>query len=352
MQQAQNVEVLLHANVMRLATNADATHVERVEFSTLAGKTGVVVARYVVLACGGLENPRLLLNSDDVLPFGLGNRRGMVGRYFMEHPSANVGKLYLDDSRAATSLSFFSDTIPDPSEPIGAWRPALCLGEAFEQQHSVGGGYYRFMTTDEDSWQEARFRFTNAATPLRDRVRISARFFDEWAYATYRLVSGYTPSFTRFSRNEAIVFIEFEQLPNWDSRVSLTEDRDRFGLRRLALDWQLTEQEVLTARALGNAIGQQAHLQGWGRFQFEDWLLGDGIDRFERFGFACHHMGTTRMAHDSQFGVVDPECLLFDCDNVYVAGSSVFPSASFVNPTLTIVALAFRISDTLKKRLA
>ncbi len=63
-------------------------------------------------------------------------------------------------------------------------------------------------------------------------------------------------------------------------------------------------------------------------------------------------MGTVRMADDPQFGVVDPECRLFGCDNLYVAGSAVFPTGSFVTPTFTIVALAYRIADHLKKRLA
>jgi choline dehydrogenase-like flavoprotein len=57
------------------------------------------------------------------------------------------------------------------------------------------------------------------------------------------------------------------------------------------------------------------------------------------------------MAGDPQFGVVDSECRVFGCENLYVAGSAVFPTASFVNPTLTIVALAYRLADTLKTRL-
>jgi choline dehydrogenase-like flavoprotein len=131
----------------------------------------------------------------------------------------------------------------------------------------------------------------------------------------------------------------------------LTRDRDRLGMRKLTLDWRLSEQDIRTARALGEAVGREAYLSGWGRFQFADWILEEGIERSSEFGIAAHHIGTTRMANDPQFGVVDADCRVFGCENLYIAGSAVFPTASFVNPTLTIVALAYRLADALKARL-
>ena len=62
-----------------------------------------------------------------------------------------------------------------------------------------------------------------------------------------------------------------------------------------------------------------------------------------------HHMGTTRMHVDPRCGVVDPHCRVHDCANLYVAGSSVFPTCGYANPTLTIVALAVRLCDRLKQ---
>jgi choline dehydrogenase-like flavoprotein len=178
-----------------------------------------------------------------------------------------------------------------------------------------------------------------------------ARFFDEGAYAVYRLARGHSAGFSRFENKEVAVGIEFEPLPNWASRVFLTGDRDRLGLRRLALDWRLTEDDRRTARAMGEAIGREAYLRGWRRFRFADWLLEDGAERSDNFAKASHHMGTVRMAENPHFGVVDPQCRVFGCDNLYVAGSAVFPTASFDNPTLTIVALAYRLSEHLQKRL-
>jgi choline dehydrogenase-like flavoprotein len=109
---------------------------------------------------------------------------------------------------------------------------------------------------------------------------------------------------------------------------------------------------VATARTLGNALGQEATLRNWGRFRFAEWLTPDaGAEATANFGFSSHHVGTARMASTAQNGVVDTQCRLFGCDNLYVGGSAVFPTASFVNPTMTIVALAFRIAEHLRTRL-
>jgi choline dehydrogenase-like flavoprotein len=64
---------------------------------------------------------------------------------------------------------------------------------------------------------------------------------------------------------------------------------------------------------------------------------------------ASHHMGTTRMSEDPRSGVVDRNSRVHGVDNLYVAGSSVFPSAGHANPTLTIVALALRLAEHLRR---
>jgi choline dehydrogenase-like flavoprotein len=68
--------------------------------------------------------------------------------------------------------------------------------------------------------------------------------------------------------------------------------------------------------------------------------------------WSWHHMGTTRMADDPRRGVVDVACRVHGIRNLYVAGSSVFPTSGFASPTLTIVALALRLADHLKLALA
>jgi len=64
-----------------------------------------------------------------------------------------------------------------------------------------------------------------------------------------------------------------------------------------------------------------------------------------------HHLGTTRMAADPRAGVVDADCRVHGVANLYIAGSSVFPTGGCANPTLTIVALALRLADHLEAQL-
>jgi choline dehydrogenase-like flavoprotein len=348
MEASANVHVVMHANVTGITTNDTATQVESLELATLDGRTGRARARVFVLACGGLETPRLLLNANQVQPAGLGNSRDLVGRYFMEHPNGVIGTLFLANDEAEESLSLLGTYVEDAGG-VGSWKPALCLGETVERRQQVGGGYYRFRGRQADWLRE--WRGWREQPAVGDRLDTVAQLFDERLYGALREALGYSMGKMEFADRQAPVFVEFEQTPNAESRVLLTGERDRLGMRKLVLDWRLSEQDFRTARALGEAIGREAPLSGRGRFRFAEWILEDGIERSPEFGIANHHSGTIRMADDPQFGVVDSDCRLFDCPNLYVAGSAVFPTVSFVNPTLTIVALAYRLADALKARL-
>ena len=68
--------------------------------------------------------------------------------------------------------------------------------------------------------------------------------------------------------------------------------------------------------------------------------------------YGGHHIGTVRMGDSAATGVVDANCRVFGVNNLYVAGSAVFPTSSQANPTLTIVAMALRLADHLQTRAA
>jgi choline dehydrogenase-like flavoprotein len=140
-----------------------------------------------------------------------------------------------------------------------------------------------------------------------------------------------------------------DPLPDPDSRVSLGVERDALGMRRAELHWQLGALDrwsaIRTLQILGEELGQA----GVGRVRVD--LHEDG-DWPDDLAGGWHHMGTTRMSTDPRRGVVDPDCRVHGMDNLYVAGSSVFPTAGSGTPTMTIVALALRLSDHLRERLA
>jgi choline dehydrogenase-like flavoprotein len=140
-----------------------------------------------------------------------------------------------------------------------------------------------------------------------------------------------------------------EQQPNPQSKVSLGPRRDRLGMREVVVDWQLVPEDKSKAAETLHLLAVEVGRAGFGRFRpllTEDGSWPDGF-----YGDA-HQMGTTRMHRDPSLGVVDENCRVHSIANLYVAGSSVFPCCGANNPTLTIVALALRLADHVKRQLA
>ncbi|MGH3665395.1 MAG: GMC family oxidoreductase, partial [Egibacteraceae bacterium] len=135
-----------------------------------------------------------------------------------------------------------------------------------------------------------------------------------------------------------------EQAPNPDSRVRLGSRRDAFGLPVARLEWRLSELDRRSIRGAQDAFDATLRDAGLGRVVCK---LGDEPVEAHLQG-QWHHMGTTRMHRDARQGVVDAQGRVHAMANLYVTGSSVFPTAGYANPTLTLVALALRLADHLR----
>jgi choline dehydrogenase-like flavoprotein len=138
-----------------------------------------------------------------------------------------------------------------------------------------------------------------------------------------------------------MVGVRAEQIPNRDSRVVLDDGTDRFGVPQVRVDWKLTDQDFDNLRTARTLLRSANASELADSFVETDWSP-------ERIAGGAHHMGTTRMHHDPRFGVVDEHCRVHATSNVYMAGSSVFPTGGWAPPTLTIVALALRLADHVK----
>ncbi len=152
----------------------------------------------------------------------------------------------------------------------------------------------------------------------------------------------------RLSGGLTRVFVNVEQMPNPDSRVTLADDADVLGLRRLRVDWRLADIEGQTARRITEMVGSEFARLGLGAAEMADWMVGPD-NPVSMLIETHHHMGTTRMAEDPRKGVVDADCRVHGTTNLFVAGSSVFATGGHANPTLTIVALAIRLADHLRQ---
>lgn len=138
-----------------------------------------------------------------------------------------------------------------------------------------------------------------------------------------------------------------EQAPNPESRVTLADDRDALGLPRVRLDWRLGRSDMDSMVRAQEIFDSELRRSGIGRLVIDhDRAM---LRRLVKGGW--HHMGTTRMHVDPRKGVVDEHGRVHGIANLYVAGSSAFPTGGYSNPLLTVGALAIRMADRLKDEL-
>jgi choline dehydrogenase-like flavoprotein len=160
-------------------------------------------------------------------------------------------------------------------------------------------------------------------------------------------VNAFALSFRRVVKTPWRAFaigVRAEQVPNPNSRILLDQERDGFGMNKIQLDWHLTEQDLDSLRRARRILESELNFPGCGPEKAQR-----GYEGALEITGASHHMGTTRMHRDPKLGVVDESCRVHDIRNLYVAGSSVFPTSGWVPPSLTIIALALRLADCLKR---
>lgn len=361
--EADNIKVMLFSNATEIQTNDTATHVTGVLIKTLNGKRVTISARSIVLAAGGIENARLLLLSNQIQKTGLGNGRDLVGRYFMDHPRIRWDKVRINAQRRHRRLYDATMVLSHAAYFSGEAHISAHVAPTSECQR-------RLSIPNSRTYLEARYKGGMSKAYLAVRaisrqVKGRARFgysFGEVARAIVRAVPTIVvnapqavigildvrlnPGFvTRDFALETVI----EPIPNYDSRVTLSSARDQLGLNRVEVDWRLTDGDKLHFILLRKLLIEEMTRQGVLEFAKEP---ADPAEIWPKNIVGCwHHMGTTRMDSDPTKGVVDANCRVHGISNLFVAGSSVFPTAGSDMPTITIVALALRLARELKTNL-
>ena len=341
---APNLRIYLQANVTELEPNPTGTTVERLHVATLAGHRFKVGARTYILACGGWENARLLLDSTRHSPQGLGNPYDVVGRYYMEHPKILLGRIYPQ----ADLLR--SPAVLDYTRIAGGYgQLGLRLSDAQQRQARVLNHYLQLMPGFPMGLPEARQTWQWVCSRAK-RLRL-----DQIRPTDLRQVAPHLGQIGEYflcrHLNRPIpypyidVFNHLEHAPNPASRVSLSRDRDTLGSHRLQVDLRVTAQEKGSLLQLHRLVDSQLQQLGLGELVTPN--LNPSAD-WPDLTDASHHMGTTRMGLHPRRSVVDPDGLVHGLSNLYITGSSVFPTGGHANPTLTLVALALRLAHHLQ----
>lgn len=337
---ARNILVLLHANAVAIETNGDASVVTGIRLRSLEGKEALARARGYVLACGGIENPRLLLASNAIEKHGLGNSRGLVGRFFMEHRGGVL-------AMAATELPYTRFEPYINGVPVGQANviAKAAVPETVQRETRILNSRVRFGWGG--SRHEGYMAFARSAKLLLQGIWPER--FDDDLGAVLGDLDGLAAGAYHKARDLQFLWLgaECEPAPNPDSRITLSEDRDAVGLPRVKLDWRLGALDKRSARISCRLVGEELARLGLARTRMDSWLLENNLSWPEPIA-SGHHMGTTRMGADPSQGVVDTDCRVHGMANLFVAGSSVFPTGGYSSPTLTLVTLALRLADHLK----
>lgn len=308
---SERLTLCLSANVTGLETQHGQVTVARV--NDYEGKGAQVRAGAFVLACGGIENSRLLLHFNAQAGGQLVPRAETLGCYWMEHLVAYPGEAVMN-------------------EPIDDRRQFVLTADK-QRELQILNSRIRIETTSAS---------TSHARALARTLACQAPSLGAWIY-------------DRMGRNlrcAARIVATWEQEPRRDNRIILSEtDRDAFGVPRPVLHWT---RSTLDRRTLDESVlvfGEFLARSGLGRFRMTSWMRDGDEDPRDGLLGGWHHMGGTRMSQRAGEGIVNADLRVWGQDNLYVAGSSVFPSGGQAGPTFTIVQLSLRLAKHLSRRL-
>jgi choline dehydrogenase-like flavoprotein len=350
---SEHVTVVQNATAIGLEVRGSAVTSLRV--ACVDGPSFQVSARRFVLAGGGIENPRLLLVT------GVGDSQ-LVGRKVMDHPEFRLGVVEPDRHDVFGAMAFYDLRWVDGAMVSGL----LTLREEVKRQEGLANLCCMIV---------AKSRGTGSDTERSLKAAITARAAHDWRGALRHLTDAmtrpadvaavvsartirrsqqyteYLGGWSRAARGDRQfrvleLIAATEQSPHPDNRLTLSTQRDRLGLPLMQLDWKWSDADRRSVARTREIIAADLEASGVGRFH--PWVELEGPAR-PTFPGIHHPMGATRMHADPQEGVVDEQCRVHGVDNLFVAGSSVFPTGlGYANPTLTIVALAIRLADHLK----
>jgi choline dehydrogenase-like flavoprotein len=369
----EQVTVLHGAACTEILASPDGNRVLGLRLVTRSNKSLKVLAPIVVLACGGLETPRLLLASRSIRSCGLGNEHDLVGRFYMTHLVGSGGHLRLASPKAGRELDYattsdgvyvrrlmllspavrrreglfnivFRPDIPQIGDP--SHRDSI-LSAMYLVKRFIIAEYARRLVADGDSCGVAGWceHVANVALGFPRLAGFGVDWMRRRTFAKRKLPSVFL---VRPDGNYPLEF-NAEQSPDSESRVLLGSDLCPNGIPRLAVRWRVTEGDLALICHAYQVLRTAFKSNGFGEIQLDP----DMPERIRTsvVAQAGHHIGTVRMGQDARTGVVDRYGEVWETKGLFVAGAALFPTSGFANPTLSAVALAFYVAEHLLQRL-
>lgn len=358
-------------------SEGDARRVDHLEARAKDGRLVEVRASRYVLAAGGLESTRLLFASNRRDPDGLGNHSGHLGRWYMAHVEARVGRVRFSTPPGETIHGYERDAdgvyvrrrftlSPETQREEGLPNVALWMVNPEPGDASHGSGVlslvYLALTSPfgrhfvAEGIRQAHVK-TGWPTTVRAHLRNLNRDFGpafafafSFGYRRFLRRGRKVPGFyVRNAANAYPLLYHAEHLPHRESFVEPTSERDPFGMPRLRTHLHFSEEDVSSVQRVHEVLDRSLRRQGLGRVE----MLYADVEQAVReqlFG-GYHQAGTTRMSELPEDGVVDPNLAVHGFEDLFVASSSTFPTSGQANSTFMLVAFALRLADHLRAEL-
>jgi len=311
---SKKIDLYINANLTDIKLNDSSNHVRQLNIKNFNNNSYEFSGDTVILAMGAVENARLLLNSNSQLPNGIGNHSNFVGRCFMEHFQLILGSYTINPDNPVWKNEFNLEFFPTSK---------------FVMDKKIGTSVIHFGKASSESYGKLK--------AIKKALRNGVCSFENLGDIYRRMFDDNCPG-------DGIITTICEQSPNIDSRITLSNEKDSLGLRRVSLNWKTDELDERTIRTLAKETAKEFARLDFGRVKLEDYILSNKIGIDFNHGH-CHQMGTTRMSKLPENGVVDKNCKVFGIDNLFIAGSSIFSTSGGVNPTLSIVQLSLRLAE-------
>lgn len=373
---SRRITLAVNATVVDLKFDAGQCRLESLDVATPAG-SAAIRARHVILAMGGVETTRLLLAVQRRMPAAFGGVDGPLGRFYMGHISGKIANILFARPGAIADFDFFRDA-------TGSWvRRRFVLDAAAQRRHQLLNTAFfpdnppfhdyrhrsgvlsavflvlAFPPTGRKVLSEG-IRLAHIGTPprhyaahLRNAILgVPAGARDVAGILRYRLFGKpRKPGFLVHNPSgKYALHYHGEQEPNPDSRITLSEERDRFGLPRARIDLRFTGNDVTSVVESHKVLDRGLRAAGIAELEYR-WPSQELADRvWAQASDGYHQNGTTRMGADPRTSVVDSNLKVHGFENLHIASSSVFRTTGQANSTFPAVALGLRLVNHLHEQ--
>ncbi|MDZ3991739.1 GMC family oxidoreductase [Pseudomonas sp. Teo4] len=315
LEETDGLDVFINCNCVDLEFDSASGSVTAAVVSDYDLHRERLVAKNYVLATGAIENARQLLNSKSLQEAGIANKEGLVGRCFMEHLNVDLGTFILKSGLNTKGRQYYTT-------------------DAFVAEYRAGKGNVSATVVDE---VQAYGRTAEVKSFLETLTC-------DWGIADK------VQWISKFScPGDGVIGTMIEQFPNVQSRISLLDEKDALGVAKVNVNWVVSPEDRHTIKCIGSELAKQFAEAQLGFIKLNEYVYDTSVPL--KMGPHAHHMGTTRMAASAQFGVVDSDCKVFDTENLYMAGSSIFATGGASNPTMPLLQFALRLVDHLNDKM-